>query len=157
MWPRSRGIIRASASFMPRITPWRLMSIMRRAVRSSSSMKRADLHDPGVVDEHVERPELLFGAVQEGGERVAVGHVECQRDGARAQLGGGLPRRVEVHVADRHPHALAQERFGGRAPDAARGTGDRGGLSGEDAGLLGHGSPPGRRVRRAEARQQPKR
>ncbi len=40
MWPRSRGIMRSSASFMPRITPWRLMSTIRRAVRSSSSMKR---------------------------------------------------------------------------------------------------------------------
>ena len=55
MWPRSRGTIRSSASFMPRITPWRLMSIIRRAVRSSSSMNLPDLHDPGVVDQHVQR------------------------------------------------------------------------------------------------------
>ena len=101
-----------------------------------------DLHDPGVVDEHVDRPELLLGPVEERREGGAVGHVERQRDGARAELGGGLARRLDVHVADRHLHALAQERLGGGTPDPARGTGDRGGLSGEDAGLLGHGSPP---------------
>ena len=142
MWPRSRGIMRSSASFVPRITPWMLMSTMRRAVRSSSSMKRPDLHDPGVVDQHVERAELLLGAVEERREGRAVGHVERQRDGARAELGGGLAGGIEVDVADRDPHALAQERFGRGAADPARGAGDRGGLSGEDAGLLGHAVSP---------------
>ena len=48
-----------------------------------------DLHDAGVVDEHVERPELLLGAVEERRERVAVGDVERQRHGARPRA----PRR----------------------------------------------------------------
>ena len=39
-WPRLRAIMRGSAIFMPWMTPWRLMSTMRTAVASSSSMKR---------------------------------------------------------------------------------------------------------------------
>ena len=38
MCPRPRGTIRSRPSFIPRITPWMLMSTIRRAVRSSSSM-----------------------------------------------------------------------------------------------------------------------
>ncbi len=98
----------------------------------------AEVHDAGVVDEHVHRSELLFGAVEEGAERRAVADVEWQSDGARAQLGGGLAGHVEVHVADRDPHALAQQRLRGRLADAARGAGDRRRLPGEDSGLLGH-------------------
>ena len=138
MWPRLRGIIRSSASFMPRITPCRLMSIIRRAVRSSSSMKRPICMIPALLTSTSIGPELLLGAVEELGEGGAVGDVERQGDRARAQLRGGPRGRVVVHVADRHLHALAEEGFGGGAPDAAGGTGDRGGLSGEDAGLLGH-------------------
>ncbi len=105
--------------------------------------ERADRHDPGVVDQDVHRTELLFGCVQELGERGPVGHVERQPHGAVAELGGGLLGRLQVDVADRHPHALAQERLRGGATDATRAAGDRGGLSGEDTGLLGHESPPG--------------
>ena len=43
-----------------------------------------------------------------------------------------------VDVADRDLHALGEEGFGGGAPDTPGGTGDRGCLSGEDAGLFGH-------------------
>jgi hypothetical protein len=95
-------------------------------------------HDPGVVDEHVERAELLFGAVQEGRERRPLGHVQGQGDGPGAELGGGPLGRLEVDVSDRHAHAPPQERGGRGASDAARGARDRGRLAGEDAGLLGH-------------------
>ena len=98
----------------------------------------ADRHDAGVVDEHVQRPELLLGGVEKTGEGVAVGHVEWQRHGTRAELVGGPLRRGEVHVADRDAHAGLQERARGRPPDPARAAGDRGGLSGEDAGRLRH-------------------
>ena len=98
----------------------------------------ADLHDPGVVDEHVHRAQLLFGPVEERRERGAVGDVERQRHGARAELGGGLLGGGEVHVADRDLHSLAQERLRRGLADPARGAGDRRGLPGEDTGLLGH-------------------
>ena len=60
------------------------------------------------------------------------------------QLVAVLPRRLEVHVADRHLHPPAQERRCGGTANASPPAGDRGGLSGEDALLLGHGSPCGR-------------
>ena len=98
----------------------------------------ADLHDARVVHEHVERPELLLGGVEEAREGGAIGDVERKRDGARAELRRGAPRGIDVEVADRHAHALAQEGFGGRAADATCGARDRGRLSGEYAGLLCH-------------------
>jgi hypothetical protein len=99
-----------------------------------------DLHDPGVVDQHVERSQLLLGSVQEGREGVAVGHVQRQGHRARAELRSGRTCGLEVHVADRHLHAVAQERFGGRTSDPACGARDGGCLSCEDAGLLCHWS-----------------
>ncbi len=56
---------------------------------------------------------------------------------------GGVACRVEVHIADRDLHSLAQKRLRRRLADPTRGTGDRHGLSGEDSGLLGHMCPPG--------------
>ncbi len=97
-----------------------------------------DLHDAGVVDQHVERAELLLGGCEECVERVSVGHVERQRDRARSELGGGLTGGVVVDVADRDLHPLAQQRLGGGPSDPARGARDSDRLSGEDAGLLGH-------------------
>jgi hypothetical protein len=102
------------------------------------STMRLDRHDAGVVDEHVNRPELLFGAVEEGAEGGAVGDIQRERDRARAQLGRGLPGEREVDVADRDLHSLTQERLRRRLADPARGAGDRRGLPGEDTGLLGH-------------------
>ena len=95
-------------------------------------------HDPGVVDQDVDRPQLLFGLVQEAREGLPVGHVQRQRHRGRAQLGSGRLGRRQVHVADRHPHPLAHQGLGRRAADTARGARYGGGLSGEDTGLLGH-------------------
>ncbi len=113
----------------------------------------ADLHDPGVVDQHVERAELALGLVEEGREGLALGHVERQRDGARAELIGGGARGVEVDISDRDLHALAEQRLRGGTADPARSPGDRCGLSGEDAGLLGHVLPPGLLGRAAGGRR----
>ena len=88
-----------------------LMSTIRRAVRSSSSMKRPICMIPALLTSTSTGPELLLGGVEEAREGLAVGHVERQRDRARPELGGGLARRLEVDVADRHLHALAQERL----------------------------------------------
>ena len=97
-----------------------------------------DLHDPGVVDEHVDRAQLLLGPVEELRKGGALGDVERERDRAGTQLRGGPGGLVVVHVAYRDLHALGEERFGGGAPDPAGGTRDGGGLSGEDAGLFCH-------------------
>ncbi len=95
--------------------------------------KPPDGHDPGVVDQHVERSELLFGGIEEAGEGVAVGDVQRQRNCARAELGGGLLGGGEIDVADRHPHPGRQEGLCGGTTDASRGPGDRGILTGDEA------------------------
>jgi hypothetical protein len=98
----------------------------------------ADLHDPGVVDEHVDRPKLLFGAVEEGGEGGPVGDVQRRGDRTGPELGGGPLGGRQIDVADGHPHPLTQQRLSARLADPARGAGDRRGLAGEDTGLSGH-------------------
>ena len=49
-------------------------------------------HDPGVVDEHVERAEALLDLVEKALEGVAAGDVELERDRVGADLGGGRAR-----------------------------------------------------------------
>jgi hypothetical protein len=46
---------------------------------------------------------------------------------------------LEIDVSDRDLHALAEQQFRGGAADAAGTARDGDGLSGKDAGLLGHG------------------
>ena len=89
----------------------------------------AHLHDPRVVDQYLQRAELLLGAVQERGEGGPVGDVERQRHGTGADLCGGMPRGGQVEIADRNPHARAGEHARGRATDAACASGDSDGLS----------------------------
>ncbi len=128
---------------MPRITPWRLMSIMRRAVTSSSSTKRPSGMIPALLTTTSSGPELLLGVVQ---ERAKDSRSVTSSGSATVRAPSSAAVRsaaAQVHVADRDPHALVQERLRGRAADAARGAGDRRRLAGEDTGLLGHRiSPP---------------
>ncbi len=100
--------------------------------------ERPDRHDPGVVDQHVDGAQLRLGVVQEARERLVLGHVQAQGDRRRPQLPCGGARRLDVEVADRHAHAHARQRLCRRAPDPARRPGDRGGLTCQDARLLGH-------------------
>ena len=122
--------IRCSASFVPRITPWRLMSIIRRAVRSSSSMNLPTCMIPALFISTSTGP-LGFGVVQEpcNDSRSVTSRLGDRR---RPQLGGGLLRRLDVEVADRHAHAGSGQRLGRGAPDPARRR-DRGMLAGQDA------------------------
>ena len=71
--------------------------------------ERAELHDPRVVDEDVDRPELLLGVLDELLDRRAVGDVELEGDRPRAELVGGALRLGEVEVADRDLHPLPDE------------------------------------------------
>ena len=48
--------------------------------------ERTYRHDPGVVDQHVERAEALLDLVQEVGEAGPVGDVERQTDGPAAEF-----------------------------------------------------------------------
>ena len=93
------------------------MSSWRRIESSRLLGERRHRHDPGVVDDDVERAELALGLVEEGGEGVAVGDVERQRDRAAAQLRRRLLGQRQVEVADRDAAALADQRRRRRLAD----------------------------------------
>jgi hypothetical protein len=101
-------------------------------------LERRDRHDPGVVDEDVDRAQAALDVVQEGGEAGQVGDVEGEPDDRVAELGGGALRGLAIDVADRHADALGDQRLGDRAPDAPGAAGDDGGLAAQLAGVLGH-------------------
>ena len=112
---------RAARCGCPRITPFRLMPSWRSSVAFRLVDEGADRHDPGVVDEHVDRAELLFDL----GDR--------KRPRSRGALTSSwyarAPRRsavsvasVEVDVADRHscaPGCARPRRSRLRCPGAA--------------------------------------
>ena len=101
----------------------------------------AELHDPGVVDQHVERAELLLGLVEEALERR---RGRSRRAAARASPPPSSAAVRSASSTSRSPIAtfapLRDERRRGRAADAAGAAGDRDDLAGERAGLLGHAS-----------------
>src|SRR4051794_433141 len=69
------------------IEPSRLVSTIA-AVLALLAVKRAEEHDPGVVDQGVCAAELVLHALSGGDERVADGDVGLDGDGAFAQLVG---------------------------------------------------------------------
>ena len=85
----------------------------------------ADRHDPGVVDQDVERPEPLRDLVEEVGERVAARHVELEADRLGPELGRGLVGELAVEVADRDLGPLARQRGRGRLADSTGAARDR--------------------------------
>ncbi len=87
--------------------------------------ERADRHDPGVVDEHVERAEPALDLVEEPVKTGPVGHVEADADRARSELGRGPLGERGVEVADSDPRALRDQRGRRRAPDPTAPAGDR--------------------------------
>jgi hypothetical protein len=93
--------------------------------RVGLGVERAQRHDPGVVDEHVERAEPSLDGVEEGPHRVALDDVDVQRDRAVTELGRGLLGGGVVEIADRDLHPGAHARGRGRAADPSRGAGDR--------------------------------
>ena len=101
-------------------------------------VERRDHHDPGVVDEDVERAEALLDLVEEGGEAAPVGHVEGEADRAVGELGGGGLGGGGVEIADGDHDPLAGERAGERLTDAAGAARDDGDLAAQRAGSLGH-------------------
>ncbi len=98
----------------------------------------AQRHDPGVVDEHVERAEPLLDLVEKALERVAPGDVELERDRLAAELRGRLLRELAVEVADRDLRALAHQCPRGRLPDPAGPAGDRDDLAPQRTRLACH-------------------
>ena len=82
----------------------------------------AQRHDPGVVDQHVERAEPLLDLVEEALERVASGDVELERQRPVAERRSGALGELAVEVADRDLRSLGDERTGGRFADPPGGV-----------------------------------
>ena len=140
MWPRSRGTIRVEGEL--HAEDHAVEVDVDHPPRGQVVLvdEAADLHDPRVVDEHVDRPELLLGA-RRGTPRRSRGR--SRRAAARPSLAAELRRRsARAASTSRSPIATfmpwRRNACGGRPPDPAGGACDRGGLAGEDAGLLGH-------------------
>src|SRR3982751_6535861 len=94
-------------------------------------LERGHRHDPGVVDDGVDRSQLPFGLVEEVGEGGAIGDVERERDGAAAELDRGLLGQLEVEVTDGDAAPLRDQRRGRRLTDPAGTAGDRHDLAAE--------------------------
>jgi hypothetical protein len=105
--------------------------------------ERGERHDPGVVDQDLDRAERL-GPGQERGEGAAVGDVDHEALGAAADLGRGLGGHVVVEVADDHAGPGVGEPPGGGQADAAAGAGDGDDLPAQVAvGRAGQAGPAG--------------
>jgi hypothetical protein len=80
------------------------------------------VHDPGVRDEHVERPEFGRERLQAVAHRRPVGDVERAHGAPRARLTHGVRglRDALVAVADGDVVALAGEPEHDRTPDPCR-------------------------------------
>jgi hypothetical protein len=76
-------------------------------------LDRTSAHDPGVVDEHLERPQPVLGSIEEGSERGVVGHIDADAEG------------VPVEIADCDPGAPTRQQSGCRVTDPARPAGYR--------------------------------
>src|SRR4051812_15596047 len=80
-------------------------------------------HDAGVVDQHVDRPELALDLVEEIGERTGVGDVELAVH-REAEVGSRLLHCRLVDVADRNLGAELVQRGRRRQPNASGAAGD---------------------------------
>ncbi len=139
MCPDPRGRIRCTASWVPTMTACRLMSICRAIDARVLVLEVGHGHDPGVVDQDVDRPELVLDLVEERREGGVVGDVECASGRLAPELGCHRSGEVAVEVADRQGGSLSCERAGRRGADAAGGAGDHDDFAGQVAGSAGHG------------------
>src|SRR5699024_9494583 len=90
--------------------------------------ERADPHDSGIVDQHIDRSPPVLDRGEEGRERWGVGDVqfECGDVGMPlvGEFRGCCVGGVEVTVADRHTCACCGEPGGDLAADSACAAGD---------------------------------
>jgi hypothetical protein len=92
-------------------------------------LEGAHPHDPGVVDQYVDRPQLGLGGAQEVFEGRCVGDVERQPEqsatGMRADGTSRLLGKIRVEIADRHGGSGCGEPGCDGTPDSAARPGDR--------------------------------
>ena len=129
MWPEPRATIAGSASFMPRITPWRFTSTCRRVHASSSSRNGPTCITPALLTSTSSGPSRSADRVQERGERLAAGDVERAAELAAGRLGQPASRSPTADA-----RAARGKRAGRREADPAPASGHRDDASCE----LGH-------------------
>ena len=93
MWPVPRGRIRLHRLLRAVDDRAQVDLELARDARLRLLLERRDRHDPGVVDDDVDRPQPALDVVEEGAEAGEVGHVERQADDRVAELGRGAPPR----------------------------------------------------------------
>ena len=85
------------------------------------------VHDPGVVEQHVEAPEFRLGRGDHGSRLLGLGDIGLDGDGLAAVSGddpGGFVGGVVVQVDGNHRCPLRGEEEGGLAADPGTGPGD---------------------------------
>src|SRR5690606_5121388 len=97
------------------------------------------LRHAGVVDQHVERPEVLFDALDQGIDRGRAGHVTRVRAVSLAlQAGSGLFRALRTACDHGDARTAPSQVLGDRAPDPPAAASDDGYLSSQFATVLHH-------------------
>ena len=110
---------------------------MRSTCSIGAVARRAGEGQAGVGDRHVDPAEALDGLRDRALERVEVGHVDLELNGAVAQAGGVLLEELRLEAHERDVRALGVQPLGRRCADATRGAGDEHGASVDV--IRGHG------------------
>jgi hypothetical protein len=92
---------------------------------------RHDRHDPGVVDEDVDRPKVVFDVVEHRRDGGVVGDVDRYAAGAVTDAVRGLDREVAVEVGQNDAAAVTRQRGRGSRADSSAGSGDDHGQTGQ--------------------------
>ena len=106
------------------IAPRRLTLDHLAVVGALLGTEGAEQHHAGVVDQHVGAAEFAVHALRGGHERVAVGDVGSDGDGAVAKLVSERLDAVDAPRQQRHAVAVGGQGTGGGGADARRGAGD---------------------------------
>jgi len=125
-----------------------------RVFNGAEHAGRIDRHDPvpslsaveilfgaarnsGIVDQHIELPEMLGGGGHDGGPTLLLGHIERFESRRGANSIGPLPAFVLQYVGNHHLGAFPREH-------ARRGCPHAGCCAGNDGNLAcqSHGRPP---------------
>ena len=138
--PPSRRRRAASRSVLN--VPFRLTAIWRSNSVVAAIRDRRQVHDPGIVDQHVDAAERGFGRVEHARHSGDIRDVGLGGDGpAAGRLDPGdhrLRRGGVAGVVHHHGEAVLGEALGDRGADAAGGAGD----DGDFVGLGGHDLSP---------------
>ena len=83
----------------------------------------------GIVDQDVDATKLRRNCGYTGLNTGLIRNIDMHRNGHRANFGGGLLRRLQFDVSNRHPCAFGNIGLRERQPDPARSAGNKRGFS----------------------------